>query len=214
MVDDNNDILDDFENEDGDEDGSKKKRLAGRTLVLFIILPLIGVLVLGYGALSFFTGGDEDVDVIAQHDGGAPSQRDPTEVDFKPIEEFLVNIRMADDRLGLLSLTVSLEVNKDEDSEMLEAELCREYPHHGDLWVQNFLISHEMRLYALDFEDFGWRRFDRDCARLRNRLERYATRRLWVRQRARLFWFRFITTYVDNRAEPVMCLLSRMLNFL
>jgi flagellar protein FliL len=125
MVDEADENLDDIEGEDGDgeEDGKKKKKLSGRTLVLFIVLPLILVGGLGFGALKFF-GGDEE-QASNEHQEETPVLQDPTQVTFQDLPEMLVNIRTPDNRSTFLSLKVSLEVNNDQDTDILNAAMPR-----------------------------------------------------------------------------------------
>lgn len=113
---------DGVEAEEGEEDG-KKKKLAGRTLILFIVLPLIAVAGVGIGVLKFLGGGDEvPKDELAEE---TPLLQDPTQVVFIDLDEMLVNIRTSDNRSTFLSLKVSLELNKDEDTEMLGTAMPR-----------------------------------------------------------------------------------------
>lgn len=110
------------ENEEGEE-GEKKKKLSGRTLILFIVLPLVAVAGIGIGVLQFLGGDEEEpVDHLAEE---TPQLQDPTLVNFIDLEEMLVNIRTPDKRSTFLSLKVSLELNKDEDTEMLNLAMPR-----------------------------------------------------------------------------------------
>lgn len=120
---DEEDIEDGQDGEETEEEGGKKKKLAGRTLILFIVLPLVAVMGIGIGALKIFGGGDEDVgDEMVE---AVPKLQDPTEVVFKSLPEMLVNIRTADNRTTFLSLKVSLEFNKEQDESILEAAMPR-----------------------------------------------------------------------------------------
>ena len=127
MVDEADDINEELE--DGDEEGEggkKKKKLAGKTLVLFIILPVVAVAILGFGAMKFLGGGDKEEVQLAEHEKEVtPPLQDPNEVEFIPVEEFLVNIRTNDNRTAFLNMSVTLEVNKGEDKKTLEAAMPR-----------------------------------------------------------------------------------------
>jgi flagellar protein FliL len=123
---------------DADADGEggeakPKKKLAGKTLVLFIVLP--AVLVLGGGGaaayLLFFKGGGEQhaaSEPEAGHEkakaGGGHGAAEPTEpvpgpngttiaygegVVFVSLPEMLVNITGADGRAGFLKLRLTIE---------------------------------------------------------------------------------------------------------
>ena len=122
MVDEAEDLNEDLE--EGEEGGKKKKKLAGKTLVLFIILPAVAVIALGFGAMKFLGGGKEEAQV-AEHQEVTPPLQDPNAVEFIPVEEFLVNIRTNDNRTAYLNMTVTLEVNKGEDTKTLEAAMPR-----------------------------------------------------------------------------------------
>lgn len=122
MADEEDEVLEGEDGEENEEEGGKKKKLSGRTLVLFIILPLVVVSGIGFGALKFFGGGDDSIDPSAE---ATPKLQDPREVVFADMEEMLVNIRTADNRSTFLSLKVSLELNKDEDQSVLNAAMPR-----------------------------------------------------------------------------------------
>jgi flagellar FliL protein len=114
----------DGEENEGEEEGETKKKLSGRTLILFIVLPLVAVAGIGIGVLQFLGGDDEEepVDHLAEE---TPQLQDPTLVNFIDLEEMLVNIRTPNQRSTFLSLKVSLELNKDEDTEMLNLAMPR-----------------------------------------------------------------------------------------
>lgn len=120
--------LDDLDGEEGEgtedgEGGDKKKKLSGRTLILFIVLPLVAVAGIGVGVLQFLGGdGEGTEDPLAE---ATPVLQDPTQVVFEHLEEMLVNIRTPDNRSTFLSLKVSLELNKDQDVEMLITAMPR-----------------------------------------------------------------------------------------
>lgn len=122
MVDDAEDLGEELEE---GEDGKKKKKLAGKTLVLFIILPVLGVALLGFGAMKMFGGGKADEEHVAEAEEVTPKLQDPNSVLFVDMQEMLVTIRTDDNRPTYLSLQVSLEVNKNEDVDTLNAALPR-----------------------------------------------------------------------------------------
>ena len=121
---DEEEVLDENEDEEQEEGEGKKKKLPGRTLVLFIVLPLVAVVGIGFGAMKFL-GGGEDEHAEDQMAEDMPRLQDPTEVVFKSMQEMLVNIRTADNRTTFLSLKVSLEFNKDQDEAILDAAMPR-----------------------------------------------------------------------------------------
>lgn len=123
MADEEDEVRDEEEEGEGnEEDEGKKKKLSGRTLVLFIVLPLVVISGIGFGALKLFGGGEEPVDPLAE---ARPRLQDPTEVVFTELPVMLVNIRTADNRTTFLSLKVSLELDKDEDLSVLNAAMPR-----------------------------------------------------------------------------------------
>lgn len=125
MVDDVEDDIEELEDGEDEEGGKKKKKLAGKTLVLFIILPILGLAVIGFGAMKFFGGGDAVEEHVAEQQEVTPALQDPTQVNFVDLEEILVNIRTNDNSPTFLSMTVSLEINKDEDEKVLRAAMPR-----------------------------------------------------------------------------------------
>lgn len=124
MVDETDEFDKESEVEEGGESGEKKKKLPGRTLILFIVLPLIVVAGIGFGVLKFL-GGSEEVHEEDQLTEETPKLQDPTQVVFKQMPEMLVNIRTADNRSTFLSLKVSLEIDKEQNEEILNAAMPR-----------------------------------------------------------------------------------------
>ncbi len=81
-------------------------------------------------------------------------------------------------------------------------------PARGDLAPQNFQIGPDGKLYALDFEGFGWDAVERDAVAFRIRMERYGTAGAVARQRATEFWQSFCKGYLVefDRAEAALTL--------
>ncbi len=119
------------EGEEGEGEGEgegKKKKLTGRTIVLFIALPILVVVLLGVGALMFFGGGDDDAGHLAADgadDPHASTMLDPTQVVFYEFPELLVNLNSSGPRATFLKLEVALEISKDQDITILEAAVPR-----------------------------------------------------------------------------------------
>ncbi len=99
--------------EELDGEDAPKKKLSGRTLVLFIILP--AVLVLGGlgGAymMGMFGGGEQH----AEGENGEPAL-DPSKVVFYELPELVVNLRSDQPRGAFVKFRVTLELH---DPEML-----------------------------------------------------------------------------------------------
>jgi len=105
----------------GGRRGSTRKRLSGKKLVLFVILPVL--LVLGAaaglyfsGALSgLFGGGDKaTAEQATAAPSGGPLTGAPIFWPAKPLE-ILVNLRTDSPRPSFLKLSVSLELERPED---------------------------------------------------------------------------------------------------
>lgn len=109
------------ETEDGDEKPKKKKRLAGKTLVLFIALPL---LLLGGGGVYF--SGLLDSKTVAS--GDEQANRKPADIGdvvFYDLPEMLVNLYSTGRKTHYLKLRVSLELADESDVDRLEQILPR-----------------------------------------------------------------------------------------
>ena len=119
---------------DGEGEGKKK---GGKKLILFILLPLL--LIGGGGAAAFLTGmiggGGEEAahaeGAAAAAGGGhgaAPAgqqARDPLTAVYYDLPEMLVNLNTGGKRVSFLKLKVSLELQKQEDTPLVEKVLPR-----------------------------------------------------------------------------------------
>lgn len=117
-----------------------RKRLAGKTLVLFIVLPAL-VILGGGGATAFFLFGQSSPEKHDKPEAGAkhkkPAKSDhgakgkegesaevtagPDGVLYYPLPEMLVNITTGDGRPVYLKLRLTVEVSSEEAVEALEA---------------------------------------------------------------------------------------------
>ena len=107
------------DNADRDDIGAgpelPRRRFAGKTLVLFILLPLL--LVGGVGGGLVATG------VIAlpgRHEAG-DSPQDPSSFAFFDLPDLLVNLSSAGKRPSFLKIRVSLELASESDAAALQA---------------------------------------------------------------------------------------------
>jgi len=125
------------------EAASPRKRLAGKTLVLFIILPAL-VILGGGGATAFFLFGQSSPEQHEKPESGAKHKKaakgghaakgkevkegegaevtaGPDGVLYYPLPEMLVNITTGDGRPVYLKLRLTVEVSSEEAVEALEA---------------------------------------------------------------------------------------------
>jgi flagellar FliL protein len=110
---------DTFDEDLGGRRGSGRKRLSGKKLVLFVILPVL--LVVGAGAGLYFSGalsgllaGSEKSAAEQPAQAAGPANGAPVFWPAKPME-ILVNLRTDNPRPTFLKLSVSLELERAED---------------------------------------------------------------------------------------------------
>lgn len=125
--------------QDEDIEDMPRKKLSGKVLVLFILLPL---LLVGAGAGLYFTGFFDSAEeqVVEEEHGeeeakeAAPktiAEKDIEEVDpdappvFLPLEDILVNLDASGRRSTFLKISMSLELYKQDDVAAIEAVLPR-----------------------------------------------------------------------------------------
>jgi flagellar protein FliL len=106
------------------KDEPKRRRFAGRTLVLFVIAPLLLLASLGAGAhfmgvtaMLFGTGADKEAD----HAAAQPAKP----AVFYNMPEMLVNLNTAGKRTSFLKISVSLELESATDIPRIEAVMPR-----------------------------------------------------------------------------------------
>jgi len=109
----------------GSSRSSSRKRLSGKRLVLFVVMPvlLLGGAVAGLlfsGALSPLLGtlkGPAQQEAAAPAAGAVPS--------FFPVPDIIVNLRSSAPRPSFLKLSVSLELDRPEQAEEIKLVLPR-----------------------------------------------------------------------------------------
>lgn len=109
--------------EDG-EGGPKKKKLSGKKIVLFGVLPLL--LIGGGGAGVMFSGvlgGDEEE--MAEEEMVEEASEEPQNVVFYDLPEMLVNLNSNGRQSSFLKIQVSLELDSPEAVPTIEAVLPR-----------------------------------------------------------------------------------------
>lgn len=105
---------------------SARKRLSGKKLILFVILPVL--LVIGAaaglwfsGALAPFTGGEKEAAAPAAA-ANAPQAGVPT---YWDLPDILVNLRTDGPRPQFLKISISLELDRAEDRAAIERVMPR-----------------------------------------------------------------------------------------
>jgi flagellar protein FliL len=109
----------------------QKKRLAGKKLIMFVVLPVVLLLAIGAGVLfSGLLGGDDEVaegdeatEAASADAEEAPAE--PENVVFYDLPEMLVNLNSGDRKSSFLKIQVSLELGSAEAIPAVEAVLPR-----------------------------------------------------------------------------------------
>ncbi|HUA53055.1 MAG TPA: flagellar basal body-associated FliL family protein [Candidatus Sulfotelmatobacter sp.] len=120
---------DTFDEDAGARRASTRKRLSGKKLILFVILPVL--LVIGAaaglyfsGALSSIFGGGEKA-APAEAAAGAPGAAQPGAPIYWDLPDILVNLRTDGPRPQFLKISVSLELDHPEDRAAIERVMPR-----------------------------------------------------------------------------------------
>ncbi len=122
------------EGEDGEKADKPKKKLSGKKLVLFVVLPLL--LLGGAGAGVFFSGilgggeeevaeGEEGAEAGADGELAELAEEEPHEAVFYDLPELLVNLNTAGRQASFLKIQVSLELGDPAAVPEVEAVLPR-----------------------------------------------------------------------------------------
>ena len=104
---------------DGDDEPTRKKKLSGKRLTLFVILPL---LLFGAGAGAYFGG---LLEPLLEEGGGEASRREAKPAIYYDLPELLVNLNSGGKRNIFLRLKVSLEIEDADAVERLDLVLPR-----------------------------------------------------------------------------------------
>lgn len=109
-------------------DGTEKKRLSGKKLVMFVVLPLI--LLIGGGAglyfsgmLDKFTGHKKEAEKTEHAGKGEEEKAGPGF--YYDLPDIIVNLNDANNKQRFLKLSISIEIPKKEDVPKLEAVMPR-----------------------------------------------------------------------------------------
>lgn len=130
--------------DEADLDELPSKKLSGKKLVLFVVLPLF--LVIGGGGGLYFSGLLDGVlgkghEETSEHEAASAEEDEGPGV-FYDVPDMIVNLNVSDRKQRFLKLSISLELNADEDLVALEAALPRVTDH-----LQTYL--RELRLEDL-----------------------------------------------------------------
>lgn len=115
--------------DDGDDDvGGSKKKVSGKKLVLFILLPIL--VLAGAGAGVYMSGLlDPILGIGGEEEQAAEEEAPPEEVaapgHFVPLDEMTVTLRSAGSKARFLKLQLTLEMEKPEDEERVRAVMPR-----------------------------------------------------------------------------------------
>jgi flagellar FliL protein len=99
-----------------------RRKMSGRTLVLYVILPL---LVLSGGGAALFVTGALDTLFAAAPEPAEAEEAPPAPGAFYDLPDILVNLSGSDGRQAYLQISVSLELEPGADIDALEQMLPR-----------------------------------------------------------------------------------------
>ncbi len=130
---------DDVEDIEGEE--APKKKMAGRTLVLFIALPLVLVLAIGGALMMGVFGGGEEAPPPLGADG--KEIIDPSKIVFYELPELIINLQTDEPSGSFVKFKVTLELHDAEALPKIEPLMPR--------IIDNFQIYlRELRASDLD----------------------------------------------------------------
>lgn len=112
----------DEESTEGEQEGPSRKKLSGKKLVLFIVLPIF---VIGAGAAGFYYSGFADsylgIEKSAEEEKAAALKK----AVFFDLPEMLVNLNSSGRRTNFLKINISLELEEESDIKNLELLMPR-----------------------------------------------------------------------------------------
>ncbi|MCH9050538.1 MAG: flagellar basal body-associated FliL family protein [Proteobacteria bacterium] len=114
--------VDGEESDEGEQEGSSRKKLSGKKLVLFIVLPIF---VAGAGAAGVYYSGVADsylgIEKSAEEEEAAALMK----AVFFDLPEMLVNLNSSGRRTNFLKINISLELEEESDIKILELLMPR-----------------------------------------------------------------------------------------
>ena len=114
--------VDGEESDEGEQEGSSRKKLSGKKLILFIVLPIF---VAGAGASGVYYSGLADSYLGIEKSAEEEEAADLTKVVFFDLPEMLVNLNSSGRRTNFLKINISLELEEESDIKILELLMPR-----------------------------------------------------------------------------------------
>lgn len=114
--------VDDEESAEGEQEGSSRKKLSGKKLVLFIVLPIF---VAGAGAAGVYYSGLADTYLGIEKTAGEEEAVVFKKAVFFDLPEMLVNLNSSGRRTNFLKINISLELEEESDIQNLESLMPR-----------------------------------------------------------------------------------------
>ncbi len=108
---------------EGGEGPARGRRVPGKKLVLFIILPFLLIGATGGGIYA--SGLLDSLLGIEEHDGELIAEEELGPSVYYEVPEMLVNLNTSGRRMGFLKISISLEVGSEEDFSRLDKVLPR-----------------------------------------------------------------------------------------
>ena len=114
--------VDGEESAEGEQEGSSRKKLSGKKLVLFIVLPIF---VAGAGAAGVYYSGVADSYLGIEKSAEEEEAAALTKAVFFDLPEMLVNLNSSGRRTNFLKINISLELEEESDIKNLESLMPR-----------------------------------------------------------------------------------------
>ncbi len=114
--------VDEEESAEGEQEGSSRKKLSGKKLVLFIVLPIF---VAGAGAAGVYYSGFADSYLGIEKSAEEKKAAALKKAVFFDLPEMLVNLNSSGRRTNFLKINISLELEEESDVKNLESLMPR-----------------------------------------------------------------------------------------
>ena len=114
--------VDGEESAEGEQEGSSRKKLSGKKLVLFIVLPMF---VASAGAAGVYYSGVADSYLGIEKSAEEEEAAALTKAVFFDLPEMLVNLNSSGRRTNFLKINISLELEEESDIKILELLMPR-----------------------------------------------------------------------------------------
>lgn len=111
---------------DGEEDGPPQRKLSGKKIVLFVVVPLLLLVGAGAGAavfLGLFSSAPppEEADAPVQEEAPAPTSQSF----FFDVPDLIVNLNTTSRKAAFLKIKISLEIGDPKDVDIINQVLPR-----------------------------------------------------------------------------------------